>query len=870
MEKLSPTTKNNFMKSAQLNFTQLLSLMLAESRGASKRMFFFILCIAVGVGAVMTVKSFSNMVQETIQSQAKGLLAADIAIKGSWQQGEEDIVYQKKVLPPGSEFIFIKELHGMAQFENPLAPEKSGSMITELKSIPLTGAQYPFYGEFKSNPDRPLQELLSGNGSVVESSFLIKTGLSLGDTFSLGKTRLKITGIILSEPDRISRAFSIGPRLFISRASLDKADLIQPGSRIKHRTLIKIPDTMPLEKALVLLQRGLPDKTLSIRTYKDMQSSLSSSIERMGQYLGALGVIALLMGGIGVAMIVRTFMAQKLDTLAIMNCLGASSRTLFKVYLLQSLLMGLAGSLLGVTLGFFLTYLLPSKMEGLISYQLEPVFYWVPALQSLLLGVATTLLFCLWPLMRAVKTRPLRLFRRNFEEEELTSGSRKDRWLAGLTLSLGLAAMICWQAGSLKRGLIFLAALGISIAVFALASVLLLKCLKILPQSGSIARRYGMANLKRPNNQAISIITCLGMGIMLILTVRLVQVDMLAMLNKNTEINPPNYFFIDIQRDQKETFSRVLDQIAPKAERSLTPLVRSRLHSIDDNLIANWKYKDKQREKWFINREFALTYMAGPPPKDNEIIEGRWWDETSAKNAEVSLEQDAAKRLGAKIGSQLTIDIQGIPVSAKVTSIRSVNWRNMRTNFYMIFSPGALAGAPLTYVATVHVSDEKELELQHAIVKALPNITALSTRDIVNTIKSTVSKLTTLVDFMSGFAIAAGLFILSGSIASTKYRRLRESAVLKILGARRKMVASILGFEYAILGIIAALVGILLAQGFSWAVMKYMIKSAWHWQPGILLSAFCFAVLLTIVTGILSSLDVINNKPLKTIRETEL
>ena len=852
----------------QLKFTQLITLMLAESRGAWKRMFFFILCIAIGVAAVMTVKTFSNMVQETIQGQAKGLIAADIVIKGSWKQGEDDIVYQKKILPSGTQFLFLKELHGMAQFKNSESPKKSGSLITELKSIPLTGAQYPFYGEFKSDPNQPLQELLAGNGAVVEPSFIIKTGLSLGDEFSLGKTKLKITGIVLSEPDRISRAFSIGPRLFVSRASLDKADLIQPGSRIKHRTLIKLPNSIELEKALVLLESGLPDKTISIRTYKDVQSSLSSSIDRMGQYLGALGVIALLMGGIGVAMIVRTFMAQKLDTLAIMNCLGASSRTLFKVYLLQSFLMGLAGSLLGVGIGFFLTYLLPAKMEGLINYQLEPAFYWTPSLQSLLLGIATTLLFCLWPLLSAVHTRPLRLFRRNLQEDELTSGSTKDRWLVGLTLCVGLGAMICWQAGSLKRGLVFLTALGISIGVFMLASMLLLKLLKMLPQSGPLSRKYGMSNLKRPNNQAVSIITCLGMGIMLILTVRLVQMDTLAMLNKNTEMKPPNYFFIDIQKDQKERFVKVLNQIVPEAERSLTPLVRSRLYKIDDQLIANWKYKDKQREEWFINREFALTFMAGPPPKDNVVIEGQWWNEERAKNAEVSLEQDAAKRLNAKIGSQLTIEIQGIPVSAKVTSIRTVNWRNMRTNFYMIFSPGALAEAPLTYVATVHVPDEKELQLQHAVVKALPNITALSTRDIVNTIESTVSKLTTLVDFMSGFAIAAGLFILSGSIASTKYRRLRESAILKILGAKRKVVASILGFEYATLGVIAALVGILIAQGFSWAIMKYMIKSSWHWQPGVIGWAFCSGVLLTVITGILSSLDVINDKPFKTIRET--
>lgn len=855
------------MKTAQLNTRQIFALVLSETRGAWKRMLFFILCIAVGVGAVMTVKSFSNLVGETIQGQAKGLLSADLAIKGSWEQNKDDLNIQKKVLPSGTEFLFIKELHGMAKFTSPSNDARPSSLITELKSVPLAGPQYPFFGEFKSKPAKPLTELLANGGAVVEPSFLLKTGLKQGDLFSLGKVEVRITGVVLSEPDRITRAFSIGPRIFISLVSLDKSGLIQPGSRVKHRTLIRLPSHFELEKALVLLERNLTDKSISIRTYKDMQSSLSSSIERMGQYLGALGVIALLMGGIGVAMIVRTFMAQKLDTLAILNCLGASSKTLLKVYLLQSMLMGLAGSILGVSLGFALTFLLPSKVEGLINFQLEPVFYWVPALQSLILGCATTLLFCLWPLIRAVKTRPLRLFRRNFEEEK--QGTRWERWISAITLGSGLAIMICWQAESIKRGLIFLSALTISAGVFALVSLLFLRLLKTLPPSNSMTRRYGMSNLMRPNNQAVSIITCLGMGIMLILTVRLVQMDMLAMLNKNTEMSPPNYFFIDIQHDQKNTFTQVLDRVAPEAERTLTPLVRSRLHSIDGKLMENWEYKDERREEWFINREFVLTYMSGPPPQDNEIIEGEWWDEVRAKNAEVSLEQDAAKRLNAKIGSQLSIDIQGIPVSATVTSIRKVNWRNMRTNFYMIYSPGALEGAPITYVATVHVPDSKELELQHTIVAALPNITALSTRDIVNTIESTVSKLTTLVDFMSGFAIAAGLFILSGSIASTKFRRLRESAILKILGARRKVVTAILGIEYATLGVIAALVGIGLAQGFSWAVMKYMIKSDWHVQPVTVAWAFGFAVLITVVTGVLSSLDVIRNKPLKTLRESE-
>ncbi len=856
------------MNTSQLNLRQLFALVIAESRGAKRRMLFFILCIAIGVGAVMTIKSFSSLVGETIQGQAKGLLSADLAIKGSWEQSQKDLEYQKNILPPETEFLFIKELHGMAQFKNPEVGEKYTSLITELKAIPLSGPQYPLYGEFKSHPKKLLQDLLANQGAVVDPSFLLKSGLKQGERFSLGKIKIRINGVVLSEPDRISRAFSIGPRVFISSNTLNKSGLIQPGSRVKHRTLIRLPRSFDLKEAQVLLERGLADKSTSIRTYKDMQSSLSSSVERMGQYLGALGVIALLMGGIGIAMIVRTFMTQKLDTLAILNCLGASSKTLLKVYLLQSMLIGLVGSIFGVGIGFFLTFLLPSKMEGLINLQLEPIFYWIPALQSLLLGCATTLLFCMQPLIRAVKTRPLRLFRRNFEVED-ARGTQWKGWLTSLYLGLGLATMICWQAESIKRGLIFLSALLISVGVLALASFFLLKLLKSFPQSDSITRRYGISNLSRPNNQAAAIIICLGMGIMLILTVRLLQMDMLAMLNKNTEMSPPNYFFIDIQQDQTEIFNEVLDQVSPESEYTLTPLVRSRLHSIDERLIANWEYKDKKREEWFINREFVLTYMDGPPPDGNEVIEGEWWDKTRAKNAEVSLEEDAAQRLNAKIGSQLTIDIQGIPVSAKVTSIRKVNWRNMRTNFYMIYSPGALQGAPVTYVATVNVSDTKELELQEAIVDNLPNITALSTRDIVNTLKTTLSRLTTLVDFMSGFAIAAGLFILSGSIASTKFRRLRESAVLKILGARRKVVASILGIEYATLGIISALAGIGLAQGLSWAVMKYIIKSDWHLRPATIAWGFLFAVLVTVTTGILSSLDVIRDKPLKTIRDSE-
>ena len=855
------------MKTRHLTFKQLLSIAIAESLGAWRRFIFFIICIAIGVGAIMTVKSFSSIINLAIQGESKGLLAADIEIKGRWKQNPDDIKFQKSSLPPETRIQFIKELHAMALYSQ--ANGSKESLLVELKSIPAQEPFYPMYGNIVLTPPEPLKKMVGDRGAVVDPAFLLRTNLKVGDSFQLGKTTVRINGTVTKEPDRITRAFSIGPRVFISHPTLKEADLVQVGSRIKHRTLIQLPNTIPLEKAFTLLEDGLADKSLSLRTHKDIESSINKSIERMVQYLSALGIIALLMGGIGVAMIIRSFMEQKLNTIAILNCLGAPPQTILKIYLLQSLFLGFVGSIIGVLLGYGTQFLLPSNFSELINLNLEPSFYWTPALHSFSLGLITTILFCLLPLLRASKTKPLRLFRRDFEET-LTPKTTWETRIFGMITIFVITGVVIWEAESIKYGLIFILALGISALLLTGLATLFIKGMRKIPSSGKMLNRYGLANLHRPNNQTRSIVTCLGMGIMLVLTVRLIQMDMIAMLKGNEEINPPNYFFIDIQSDQTQKFIQTLDRVVPESEYTLTPLVRSKFYGIDKKLAKTWQYKNKHKEEWFITRNFVTTLMdGGDLPKDNVIIQGTWWQKKDASIPQISLEEDAAKRFGAKIGSQLTMDIQGIKVTAPVTSIRKVNWRNMRTNFYMIFSSGALKGAPITYVATVNVSEEKELELQHAVVNSLPNITALSTHDIVNTIESIVSKLKTLVDFMSIFTILAGLIILSGSIASTKYRRLKESAIIKILGAKRNKIAGILGVEYATIGILASIVGVGLSSGLSWAVMKYLVKAPWHPRIDVMLWTLVLSIALTTFIGIISSLDVLKNKPLQTLRQID-
>ncbi len=676
------------MTKKTLSTLQLFLLAYAESRGAWRRFIFFIVCIAIGVGAVMTVKSFSSLINTAIQGESKGLLAADLEIKGSWEQNPDDVKFQKTALPSETLFQFIKELHAMALYSETNGAK--ASMLVELKSVPAQAPFYPMYGSIESTPSQPLNKMLANSGAVVDPAFLIRTSLNIGDSFKLGKTRVRISGTITKEPDRITRAFSIGPRVFISHPTLKKADLIQVGSRVRHRTLIRLPKTIRLEKAQTILEKGLTDKSLRLRSYKDIESSINNSIARMGQYLKALGIIALLMGGIGVAMIIRTFMAQKLDTVAIMKCLGASPRTVLKIYFLQSLLLGFLGSFIGVMLGYGMQFLLPSKLSKLTILNLKPEFYWNPALSSFSLGIITTILFCTLPLLRASKTKPLRLLRRNFEEE-FSLGNLRERKIFSLFFIFIITAIIIWQAESIKHGIIFVLALGISALLLASFAMLLIKVLRKAPSPKKVLRHYGLNNLHRPNNQTTAIVTCLGMGIMLVLTVRLVQMDMIAMLKENKETSPPNYFFVDIQSDQTEAFTKAVKLITPKAEHTLTPLIRSKFHGIDGRLSKNWQYQNRNREEWFINKNFVTTIMKGGDlPKDNVVTEGTWWQEKETSIPQVSLEEDAAKRLGAKIGSQLTMDIQGIKVTAPVTSIRKVNWRNMRTNFYMIFSTGAL------------------------------------------------------------------------------------------------------------------------------------------------------------------------------------
>ena len=868
-----------FDKMKGKTITTILKLVFAECRGYWHRLIFFIVCIAIGVGAVMSVKSFSISIANSIEKESKSLIASDVEIRGSWPLTNEEL---KKIKQLAEGYILIQtvvELKAMVLIDS-VQDRSSSSMLVELKAVP---EKYPYYGNMEVSPDAPFEKLLYGNNALVEDSFLVKNNLKIGDHFKLGESRLSVSGVIKREPDRAITVFNLGPRVMISSKILDETKLIQPGSRARYRTLIKIPEGVDVGIILKELKKVLAGSGVKIQSFQEAQPAIRESLKRFELFLGSIGVIALLVGGVGVAMIARTFLHLKLINIAILKCLGVQTNRILGVYLIQVMLLGLLGSSLGIVGGFGLQGMVASGISQYFHITITYQWLWRPALEAMTLGLVTTFIFSVWPLLNARRTLPATLLRQDDNErgsvDLITMKPLRKRWLfiirnfntlypdrlpAAVLLGLGLAVITFWQAGSMKAGLIFFSGVIGAAAILIFITNVILKLLKKLPRARSIASRYGITNIYRPQSQAVSIVTAIGVGVMLILTVQLIQFDLLDYINKSAPVDAPNFFFIDIQPDQAGPFKKAVKKIPEARLTAMVPMIRSRLSAVAGKPIKKMKF-DNQRTKRFFHREFVLTY-SGTLPEENTIIEGKWWGKDEDNFPTVSVEKDAAHTLGISLGSQLTLSVQGTLVTPTVTSIRTVNWNNRRTNFYMILSPASVKGLSYNFVATAQVPEEDELALQTSVTESLSNVTAISTRQILMRAREVLDRVSLLVRMLSVFTIATGLVILSSAIASTKFRRMREAAILKTVGATKKILAGILGYEYLLLGLIAGGVGSLLSVLFSYEIAEHLIQIDWRFRPAPIIIAIMATVFLVWSVGLLSSWSILKNKPLQTLR----
>jgi putative ABC transport system permease protein len=827
-----------------------------ETRGAHRHFVYFLLCITVGVAALVAVQSFADSLTRAIARSAKSLLGADLEIRSTQPLAPDAAAVVAGLAREGVAVTRVRELAAMAAA---MAQTGAGarSQLVELKAVERG---YPFYGRFVTDPDRPLDGLVGQGRALVHASLLTRLGLVAGDRIRIGDLDLTISGVITQEPDRSLGVFSLGPRVLIANQDLDRTGLVRPGSRVRYRTLIRLPEGQDAEVFRDTLALRLPDPAVRIVTYAEAQPGFRRFWRQLTMYLGLTGLVALMVGGIGVAVSVRAFVREKLATIAVLKCLGAGWRDVFAIYLLQTALLGLGGSLAGAAVGSALQPVLAPLLARLLPFPINLGLSPRAVLSGLAVGVGVTLLYSLWPLLEIRRVPPALILRS--QVEPTLRGSRP--WPAALVIVSGLSALALWQAGSWKIGGLFIGGLASALVLLALAAQLIV-ALARLGRRGSLAWRQGVANLHRPGSQASAVLISLGLAVMLIVAVAVLEANLRREIAFRSGGAAPAFFFLDIQPDQAEPFSRLVTDEDGGVAPELLPIVRSRLAAINGARVAP-DARRRRDDVWYLTREYVLTWAA-EPPRHNQVVAGRWWTaEEAAREPLISVEEEIAGELGVGLGGTLTFDIQGVPVTARVVNLRRVDWESLDSNFFVIFSQGALAGAPTTYIATARVPRAREDRVQAAVVTAFPNVTAIPVREVLERVASVLDQIALAMRVVAAWSILSGLVVMAGALSITRYQRLYDTVILKALGATRGFVGRVFAVEYALLGAGAGLCGTALAGVLAWAVLRFALEVAWTWAPAILALGVLAAISLALGVGFLGTYRLLGQKPLAVLR----
>ena len=828
----------------------VLTLAWRETRGAGRHFAFLIACITLGVGALVAVGSFASSLERTVGRSARALMGGDVEIRSTQPLSPAGQAVVAEMARGGVEVLPVQEMVAMSA-------AGGRSQIVELKTV---APGYPFYGDLVTEPAAPLGTLVGKGRALVHPSLLQKLGASVGDHMKIGEADFVISGVIRQEPDRSVGVFSLGPRVMIAALDLPGTKLVRPGSRVRHRLLFRVPAGTSADAFKDALEARLPDTSVRVTTYAKAQPGVRRFWDQLTVYLGLTGLVALMVGGIGVATSVRAFVRGKLDTIAVLKCLGAGWRQVLAAYLLQTVLLGLGGSLLGAGLGTAVQLALVPAISPLLPFSLEPSVSLSSVLAGLAMGTGLTLLFALWPLLDIRRVPPALILRRDVEAR--LPGRRP--WLAGLPIVAGLAALVFWQAGSFTVGGLFLGGLAGALALLGLTAQAVIAGARRLPRLRSLAWRHAVANVHRPGSHAGVVLVSLGVAVMLIVAVALLEQSLRAELADRGPERSPAFFFIDIQRDQVEPFARLVKDLSRQAP-ELTPVVRSRLATINCASVAD-DLRQKKEEVWYLSREYVLTWAAEPPPR-NDVVAGRWWTADEARREPlISVEEDIAKNLGVTIGGTLGFDIQGVTVQARIVNIRKVDWQSFNTNFFVVFSQGALDGAPSTWIATARVPPAGEAAVQSAVTAAFPNVTAIPIREVLERISAVLDQIALAIRLLAGVSIATGLIVTAGALGVSRHQRLYQSVILKTLGATRGLVASVFAVEYALLGVAAGLGGSLLATVLAWSIGHWALDIDWGGRPMTIVSGVAGAALLALAVGFLGTFRLLGKKPLDVLR----
>ncbi len=846
----------------------LLRMAWREGRASRRRLLLLVVAIATGTAALVAINTFTANLRTAVSGEARGLLGADLAFTSrsaptdALRRLADSLACAGAVPCAGRATVTTFGAMGYI-------PSRTGVRLVRVTAVE---GSWPFFGKISTSPAGVWPRLQSDRAALVDPAFLTALGASVGDTLALGALRVPITGTVDHVPGDVGIATAFGPRVFIPGALVPETGLLGFGARAEYDTYLRLPAGAEVEAIADTLRPTLRAERVRVRTIEDEQRNLGNALERLGRFLGLVALVALLLGGLGVGSAIHVLIRQKMDTVAVLRCLGGSSRQVFTLFLVQAAGIGLLGSGIGAAVGLLIQQALPRVLGEFLPVTVPTSVSWPALASGVGLGLWTAIAFALIPLLGIRKISPLATLRRPYEAE---TRPPRDRWtiLATLALALSVLLMAIVQAGNPIRGAAFAAGIGVACAGLWLSAFALVRGLrKWFPHRLPYVWRQGLANLYRPANQTVSVVLSLGFGSFLLATLLLVQHNLLRSLRVDGSSRRPNLVLFDIQRDQARGVDSLLRARALEPTPAV-PIVPMRIQSIGTRSVQEFARDTGEVEGrpagWALRREYRSTYRDSMVASER-LLAGKWWGsgpDSAGSPVSISIELGLAEELNVTIGDTITWDVQGVPITSRITSLREVDWARFETNFFVVFRPGALEAAPQTLVTLVRVDSAAERGLiQRAVVERFANISALDLSTVQRALDDILGKVGAAIRFMAFFTLAAGLVVLLGSLATSRAQRLRETVLLKTLGASRAQVIRVAVAEYLALGTLAALAGLALAVGSGWALAHWLFETKFALPTGAMLLLGAGVVALTAGVGLWSSVDLFRRTPLEALR----
>jgi len=841
---------------------------LREIRASWQRLLFFFICIAVGVASIVAIRSVIQSVRQGLTREARAMTGADVVVRSDRPLGEKIRAAVERERASGRVSV-VSEAVELATMVR-----RTGVPTTRMVELRAVESTFPLYGTMTLQGKPYSHDLLRDHGVLVRPELLAQLNLREGDDLLIGTQAFHIRGVIQSEPGRNLGAFSLGSRVFIDLADLPSTGLLSFGSRAAHQLLLQVPSPPPLpgrrDPSLTLaseLSKTFVNDFIGVRSYRQNEGRINQNLSRAENYLSLVGLVVLILGGIGVSSVTRVFVQQKVKSIAILKCVGSSSRQVLAIYLTQVVLLGLAGSALGVAIAGLVLQLLPLFVGNLAALlQVDYGLTIGAVLQGLAVGVLVSLLFSVVPLLEVRNVKPSLLLRQDVPALPTFDWLK---WIVATSVGAALVGVAAWQAGSVQVGLLLSAGFVALTFVLHLAGVALIRAVQPLRFSRSFPLRQAVLHVARPGNQTRIILLAVGLGTFFILGVRALQVNLLQDFSVQAGDDAPDMFLMDIQGAQRDGLTALIDrENGSEALPKLIPVLRARIVGVRGRDVNLESYEDV-RGRGGLSREFTITYRSSLEANET-LVDGKWWDASPAVDQpEVSIEKSLRDRFSIQIGDEMTFDVLGRVVSARVTSFRDVDFRDFRAGGFMIvFRPGPFDSAPHNYIAAVRGGSDAaaRTRLQGLIVAGYPNISVIDIRETLDTIKGIVDNVTLAVTVVGGLVLLSGSLILIGAVSMTKFRRVYEAAILKTLGASSRLIATMLLLEYGVLGAIAGTVGAAGAVVLSWAVARYGLDLPWQPAPLLTFGGIVVTASAVAAIGVIASWDVLRHKPLSTLR----